>query len=773
MSENRRKKSQPKKDKTSAAAAKKRMKKTAAPLPEVILNNTADLVAVIRSNYTVVYVNPAYYNELGYTPDDLVDQSITHIIHPDNITEFTETLKSLAPGEKSFTISHNFRNKSGNWLTFETTGSLVEGNDAKDVRIILFSRDMTIRVQTEAALAASEARYSNLTRVSPVGIFQCNANRFCLFVNERWSMLAGISQGEAIGEEWMVAVHPDDRLRILDEWYMAIRQNRPFKLEYRFQRPDKDVVWVYGEGAAVKNTAGKVTGYIETIIDITERKQTELALKESERRYRQLVDLSPDTVVVHSKGKIVYANAASVRMFDALDRSDFLGRNVLDFVHPEYRARTEKRLRRVYERETQGPPVHEKLITTTGKAIDAEVVAAPVTYMGAPAVQVVVRDITERMNTEKQMNMLAHAIRSISECISITDLEDRILFVNEAFEETYQYRFDELENQPINLIRSVNNSPGVRYIREQTLKEGWQGEVLNRRKDGSEFTVFLSTSLVRNQKGVPVAMIGIAKDITRQHRTERALKQTESQLRYIQKMEAVGRLAEGIAHDFNNLLTLITGYAQLLIENPKTPVDNHKSLQQILQSGNKGMDLIRQLLAFSRKQHLQPQVVDLNHIVTEMQNVLQQIAGKEIRLKINLAADLGQIKADREQLQQIILDLVSNARDAMPEGGKLTIKTQEVLLTEKELNVQISNFEAGRFVMMAVSDTGIGMPPETLSKVFEPFFTTKKSGRNTGLGLATVYGIVKQSGGYIWASSKISNGTTFKVYFPRIDDASA
>lgn len=750
------------------AGSEKKNTQKKAPLPKKILDNVPDLIAIVDRDMNIQYTTPSFFNQLGYLAGELTDTSLTAITHPDDTSGFQEELRNLLDGGFISTLSCRLRNKSGNWLIFESTASLIEAKRGEDTIVLVF-RDMTIRSQTEAALAASEARYRNLTRVSPVGIFQCNANRFCLFVNERWSELSGISQDTALGEEWMVAIHPDDRLQILDHWHNAIRNKIPFKMEYRFLRPDKSVVWVYGEGTAVMSDSGKVTGYIETIIDITERKRTETALQESERRYRQLVDLSPDTVVVHSEGKILYANAASAEMFGAKHSQEFIGRNVLDFVHPAYRDTAARRIQRLYELQKPGPPVQEKLRTISGKELDAEIVAAPITYMGKAAIQSVVRDISVRVSTEKQMNMLAQAMKSISDCVIITGLDDKILFVNHIFEEIYGYLAEEVTGKSISIIRSENDTPGRQHIHAQTLAGGWQGELLNRRKDGSEFTIFLSSSLIRDSKGEPIAMVGICKDITRQHRTERAQMQTERQLRYFQKMEAVGRLAGGIADDYNNLLTLITGYAQLLLEKPGIPADSQKSLQQILSAGEKAGDLTRQLLAFSRKQVLQPQLLNLNNMLDKMIPDLQKQLGNAIEVHSSLYSGLGHISVDHAQLRFIIDQLIANAREAMPSGGKLTLETANVYWDANYMHLDIAAIESGDYVMLAISDNGKGMDAETLSKIFEPFYSTKLTEKGRGLGLATAYGIIKQSGGYIWAFSEENIGTTFKIYFPQVD----
>jgi signal transduction histidine kinase/CheY-like chemotaxis protein len=266
------------------------------------------------------------------------------------------------------------------------------------------------------------------------------------------------------------------------------------------------------------------------------------------------------------------------------------------------------------------------------------------------------------------------------------------------------------------------------------------------------------------------AELVLANDITERRRTEAALHETEEQLRRAQRLEAVGNLAGGIAHDFNNLLTVITGYTGLILRRIDDEDPHWTKITGIKKAADRAASLTQQLLAFSRKQVRQPKVLDLNALVPDTGTMLQRLIGEDIDLVLALKPGLGPIKADPSQVEQVIMNLVINARDAMPKGGKITIATSNVILSESYAEMHLT-VEPGEYVMLAVSDTGCGMDAETQKRIFEPFFTTKEVGKGTGLGLATVYGIVKQSGGNIWVYSEPGQGTTFKVYFPRVNDA--
>jgi signal transduction histidine kinase/ActR/RegA family two-component response regulator len=294
------------------------------------------------------------------------------------------------------------------------------------------------------------------------------------------------------------------------------------------------------------------------------------------------------------------------------------------------------------------------------------------------------------------------------------------------------------------------------------------GHWRHRKKDGTIIDVEI-TSHPLSFAGRGAELV-LANDITERKRAEEALHHSEAQLRQALKMEAVGKLAGGVAHDFNNLLTAINGYSEMCLRRLKPADPIYRHVEEIHKAGERASVLTRQLLAFSRKQILQPQVMDLNQIVVELSKMLQRLIGEDVDLMMGLEANLGKIKADPNQIEQVLMNLSVNARDAMPKGGKLTIGTSNVHLNEDFADRHLA-VPPGDYVMLAVSDTGCGMDETTQARIFEPFFTTKEVGKGTGLGLATVYGIVKQSGGSVWVYSEVGHGTTFKVYFPCVQGA--
>jgi signal transduction histidine kinase/ActR/RegA family two-component response regulator len=291
-------------------------------------------------------------------------------------------------------------------------------------------------------------------------------------------------------------------------------------------------------------------------------------------------------------------------------------------------------------------------------------------------------------------------------------------------------------------------------------------EYRTRRPDGAERLISCTAHFFYDNDGRPLRGTGIATDVT----DRRSL---ESQLRQAQKMEAVGQLAGGVAHDFNNLLTAILGYTELLTPHFRKDDKRLKDLEQIRKSATRATHLTRQLLAFSRRQILLPVVLDLNHVVNDLTTMLRRVISEDIDIDLQLDPAIGRVKVDQGQVEQVIMNLAVNARDAMPEGGSISIVTANVDVDDEFLRAKgvTLQTESRQFVMLSVADSGIGMDEATRCRIFEPFFTTKAKGKGTGLGLATVYGIVKQSGGFIWVYSEPGSGATFKVYLPRTDEA--
>jgi PAS domain S-box-containing protein len=375
---------------------------------------------------------------------------------------------------------------------------------------------------------------------------------------------------------------------------------------------------------------------------------------------------------------------------------------------------------------------------------------------------------------EDRLRQLLRAVEQSPASIIITDAAGTIEHVNPHFEKVTGYSSTEAVGRNPRILKSGEMPAEVYRDLWTAISAGreWRGEILNRAKDGRLFWEMASISAVRDAGGRITNFVAVKEDVTERKKAEAALKLAEHQLAQVQKMEAIGRLAGGVAHDFNNLLSVIIGHAERLAKDLAPGDPRRGRLDEVLFAAGKGAELTRQLLAFSRLQVLEPRIVRLDGVAAEAQKMLERVIGEDVDLHVARPRALGHVKADPGQIVQVLLNLAVNARDAMPHGGRLTIEFADADLDERYAAAH-PPCHPGRFVVMAVSDTGHGMTGETLKRVFEPFFTTKPEGQGTGLGLSTVYGIVKQSGGFIWAYSEVGIGSTFKIYLPRVEEAVA
>ena len=392
--------------------------------------------------------------------------------------------------------------------------------------------------------------------------------------------------------------------------------------------------------------------------------------------------------------------------------------------------------------------------------IQRDAAGRPVRLIGA------MHDVTERDEANALLRLQSAALDAAANGIVITDRAGTIVWTNRGFTALTGYSAEEaVGRNPGALLKSGCHDREFYADLWRTVLAGhvWHGDMTNRRKDGSLYPERQTITPLKSADGTITHFIAIKEDLTEQ-------KRLEAQFLQSQKMEVVGRLAGGIAHDFNNLLTVINMTADLVASelSPDDPL--RQDATQIIDAGKRAAALTRQLLAFSRKQVLQPDLLDVGHLARGMQNMLQRLIGVEIVLGVTAGEDLGLVRADAGQIEQVIMNLAVNARDAMPDGGHLSISAHDVVLADSDA---VPDLPSAAYVVLSVTDTGTGMDAETRSHLFEPFFSTKQPGSGTGLGLSTVYGIVKQSGGGITVDSTPGVGTTFRVYLPRIADIPA
>ncbi|MBI4858860.1 MAG: PAS domain S-box protein [Candidatus Riflebacteria bacterium] len=506
--------------------------------------------------------------------------------------------------------------------------------------------------------------------------------------------------------------------------------------------------------------------FLEAIADVLASIVRHRRAEHEHRRLTSILDATPDFVsTADPEGHVLYLNEGGRRMIGLEPAEEIRSLRIAD-VHPGWATRVVMDEGLPAAARTGAWLGETALLTRDGREIP---VSQVILVHRAPDGEIeyystIMRDISERRRAEEELRKLSTALQQSPALVIITDPAGRIEYVNPRFTQVTGYTLEEVRGKTSRLLESGETPPETYRELWTTITAGgeWTGELLNRKKDGTLYWERALISPVRDATGVITHFLGLNEDITDR-------KALESQLLHSQKMDLVGQLAGGIAHDFNNLLTVINCCSEMVLSELAPGDPGRGDVELILKSGTKASLLTHQLLAFSRRQVLEPRIMNVNSVVEESEKMFRRLVGENIQVVTTLDPSVGPVKIDPGQLQQVIMNLVVNARDVMPTAGRLTIRTAPAVLDQARAS-RHPGATPGPAVQLAVSDTGTGMTPEVMSRVFEPFFTTKGPGKGTGLGLSTVYGIVRQSGGLIEIESEPGVGSTFRVILPVTED---
>ena len=752
--------------------------------------------------------------------------------------------------------------------------------------------DNTERKRMEEELLKSEAAFSALANHIPQMVWICGSDGLNIYFNQQWVDYTGMTLEESYGQGWNTPFHPDDKQAAWDAWSCAVQKGEKYQVESRLRASDGSYRWFLMRGEPMRQATGKATRWFGTCTDIEDLKQTENALRQSEERFRNVVESAPVGIYIQTDGRIRYLNPAAISMLGALSADQILGQAFLERIHPDYRSTVIGRDHRVMQERLAVPFLEEKLLRIDGIAFDAEVSAIPFSFEGRDGSIVFVRDITERKQSENALresderfrimadgcpaiiwvtdadgrnqfvneayrefggaidvpwegskwHLLLHpedqswyveafqravaeqatfraearvrrkdgewrwlasyaeprlsstgeflghvglsldvterkqseaekakliqSIEQVGESIIITDTEGAIQYVNPAFEKVSGYTRSEVIGSNPRILKSGLHPDSFYQEMWATLLRGetWAGDLTNKSKDGTLHHKQTTISPIKGPNGTTISFVSVGRDVT----NELSLR---DQLNRAQKLESVGRLAGGIAHDFNNLLMAIRTYTELLQSQFSLDSGLRRYTEQVLAAVERGSNLTGQMLAFSRKQVISPVTIDLNAVIDESAKMLRRLIGEHIDFRVAPAESLWAVKADPDQIFQVLMNLCINSRDAMPHGGTITVSTENVKVTQEKLVAGRPYVSPGDYVKLSVADTGSGISQEIIEKIFDPFFTTKDVGKGTGLGLATVYGLVKSSGGYVWADSELGHGTCLTIYLPTVDRA--
>ena len=738
-----------------------------------IVESIHDPLIVLTPDLRVRVVNPAFYEQFRVSPEETTGRLIYELGNGQwDIPDLHTLLEEILPENDSFVgyeVAHEF--KDIGWRVM-----LLNARRLDHLQLILLViADVTDRKQVQALGAAKEEAQRNARRLGQTlnafedAVFTVEATgRTTLTANPAAEAMFGYTSDELRNRSTRL-LHEDEASyrRFGEESDLSLRHGEPFRGDFTMRRRDGTGFPADITVTLLDPVAGLEGGVVSVIRDLTERVARERQVRFQAALLQQVGQL---ILAVDEDGRVTYWNEAA-ELLTGLSRRDVRGKPLIELLIEEEDWETAALAREVVRsggrwdgevrlRRGDGGVAIIQTTVTPGPGPDG-------TSGGRIAAGV---DVTSVRRAEEESRRAADRIRlqadmlaAVGEAVIATDLDGRITYWNHAADALYGWSREEALGKPV--LEMIPTEEGDDAMAEvfATLREGgtWTGELDLRRRDGSALRARVTDAPLLDEAGTLVGIIGVSSDITGQ-------RQLEEQLRQAQKMEAVGRLAGGIAHDFNNLLTAVEGYASILLDDLPADSPFREDVGQILEAGERAGDLTRQLLAFSRRQVLEERNVDMSSVAVELEKLLRRLVPERIRFRVAATDEFTVVFADRGQLHQVVMNLVVNAVDAIDGDGDITIAVEPVELEDCDTRELPWEVAPGPYVRLSVQDTGSGMSPEVLEHLFEPFFTTKGEGHGTGLGLATAYGIIKQSGGHVLVESEPGSGTTFQVFLPRV-----
>ena len=733
-----------------------------------LTNNVPGMVYRGHPDWSLSFIGAEVGPVTGYSAEEFTSGAARwkEIIHPDDLAYVKESYRKAVKERLQFLrVEYRIRHKNGGirWVAdrrqmmYDETGSF----DYVDGLLL----DITERKETDRKLAESEYRFRTIADTAVNGVVTADSRGNINFFNRAAGRQFGYSSVEIGGKNVTMLI--PERFRNAHkaglERFLKTGEPRIIGRTVELDALRKD-----GTEFPIELSIGtwgpREAPFFSAIVrDTTERRVWERSLKESEEKFRVIFEGSKDGILladVESK-RFLTGNRA---ICDMLQYSpDEIGRLGVADIHPEedltWMLNALESAGRQESEMARDIPVKRK----DGSVFFADIMPSTVVISGKRYLIGNFRDVTERRKAEQALTRLGLAVDQAAEAVVVTDTEGNIEYVNPSFERITGYSQEEAIGRNMRILKSGKQDETIYQEMWATISHGevWKGRFVNRKKDGTLYDEESTISPVRDASGKIVNFVAGKRDVTQEVVLQK-------QVQTAQRMESVGTLAGGVAHDFNNALTGVLGFGEML---KHRLADNPKALDevdQILRSADRASTLTRQLLTFARRQVIEPVNLNLSKIVLDLSKLLRKVIGEHIEVKTSLHEDLPSVFADPGQMEQVLMNLCLNARDAMPSGGQLLIGTDVTTVDEEYVKVY-PYVKEGRYVLLTVSDTGIGMEEKTIERIFEPFFTTKEPEKGTGLGLAVVYGIVKQHNGFIHVYSELGKGTTFEIRLPAVD----
>ncbi len=731
---------------------------------QAIIDAMGDGVSIQDTDFRILYQNQNHKKLIG---EHIGEYCYKAYEYQDKVCEGCPVAMSFKDN-KVHMVERSAATEKGIFHVEITASPLLdeEGNIIAGIEIV---GDITNRKKIEGELNESEKRYKKLTDSVTDYIYTVkveNGHAVKTYHGPGCVAVTGYTSGEYETDRflWFNMVHDEDKDKVREHAEKVISGQAVSSIEHRIIYKNGHVRWVKNTPVQHFDEKGFVTAYDALISDITERKITEDALKASEKKYRDLVDnASVGVYQTNLKGDILYVNQALLSIFEFESPEEMMSFGVLArYKNPKDREGFIEMLKKA----GNVKDFESEVFTRSGK-IRTVILSAS---LDREFISGMLIDITERKKADDELresearfrrlsNEFQALLDAIPDILTLLSPELKVIWSNRSYSAALGKETDYVINRYCYELWHNRTEPCDPCPVQRSFRTGNAEIEVVPTPDGRLWD--LRTFPLKDEDGIVNSVIEVGRDIT-EHR------KLEEQLRQSQKMEAVGQLAGGVAHDFNNILTAIIGYGNLMQMKIKEDDPLRVHIEQILSSSERAANLIRSLLAFSRKQIMNPKPLNLNEIVERVTKLLSRLIGEDIELKIVLTDRALTVMADSSHIEQVLMNLATNARDAMPNGGSLTIETEAVNIDEEFIKAHAYG-KPGEYALISISDTGAGMDEKTKDKIFEPFFTTKEVGKGTGLGLAMVYGIIKQHDGYIHVYSEPNEGTTFRIYLPVIE----
>lgn len=736
----------------------------------ITLHSIGDAVISTDTKGRIASMNPKAEEMTGWRQPEAAGKPLAEVFHVINeqtrqpvenpVAEVLSTEQPTSLPGQTLLIA-----KDGRETPITDSAAPIRNTDGKIAGVVLAFRDQTKERATRNALEKSKEEFKSILEDLLVGVIVHAADSSILRSNPQARRILGLSHEQmsgkpAIDPVWHF-IHENLSAMKPEEYPVNQVISTGKRIENQIlgiNRPDcKETTWVSLSAIPVFTEQNVLSRIIVNFMDITGRKEAEKRIQFEQRLFHSLMETLPISVYFKDReSQFVIANPLSAPRLGAKTTEELIGKTDFDFF-PEEAARQRYELEQQIMRTEQPTQLEES-------GFDRWVLTTKAPWYGENGEIAgtfgISMDITDRKQAEKNLRRLSAAIEQSPETIVITDPEGVIQYVNPAFETISGYSPEEALGKNPHMLKSGQHDDAFYSTLWKTIRSGntWAGRFVNKRKNGELYTEEATIAPVKDSTGIIINYVAIKRDIT-----EELLK--EEQFRQSQKMEAVGQLAGGIAHDFNNILQVIAGFSEILLGQLETESLEYQNATEIQKAAKRAAKLTRQMLTFSRKQPASKAQLNLNTTVQDTEVLLKVLLGEKIKLVQNLAPDLLPIFADHGQITQIIMNLAINARDAMPGGGQLTVATENITV-DRQTAEAIPEATSGTFVCLSITDAGYGLSREVKDHLFEPFFTTKEVGKGTGLGLSVVYGIVKQSNGWIEVHSEKGTGSTFKIYLP-------